>query len=342
MDRPRGVRRDSSMATQRRLRLVRQLMRGPATADDLIKALRRSLGEDIYPADDHAALRHDLVAVREIFECGLVYRGEEGYFLTSLGHLTLLELPQDDLEAVSLILAAIREGLIPNTRPMAHFCSRLLMLIPEEQRSMLQTIDPRLRLEGPVRTSQALDGVIARLHPALGRCEVWFQYRSPYTPEGEVETHRVAPYALIQRDGTTYLDAYCLESSIPKLVRRTISYRLDRIVAKSIRRLPQQLPPVRYRRQIYTLRYRLGPPIAARRDVALWFEQSTCQYQPDGGMLVEAITSDLWQARQVLLRYREHCVVLEPPELVAMMRESIERMLAVYREGGDSEDSQYQ
>lgn len=334
MSRPRGARRDSSMATQRRLRLVRHLMRGPATADELIKALKQSLGEDIYPADDHAALRHDMVAVREIFQCSLVYRGGEGYFLTSLGCLTLFELPQEDFEAVALILSAIREGLIPNTRPMAHFCARLLMLMPEEQRIQVQTFDPRLRLAGPVRTNQSVDGVIARLRPALERCEVRFQYRSPYTAEDTVETHRVAPYDFIQRDGMTYLDAYCLESSIPKLVTRTISYRLDRIDPKSIRRLPQQLPPVRYRRQVYPLRYRLGPQIASRRDVALWFEQSTCHYQPDGSMLVEATTTDLWQARQVLLRYREHCVVLEPPELVAMMRESAERMLAVYRDGG--------
>jgi CRISPR-associated protein (TIGR02710 family) len=37
---------------------------------------------------------------------------------------------------------------------------------------------------------------------------------------------------------------------------------------------------------------------------------------------VEACITDLWYARNVLLRYREHCRVLEPPELVTLMRET--------------------
>jgi predicted DNA-binding transcriptional regulator YafY len=52
---------------------------------------------------------------------------------------------------------------------------------------------------------------------------------------------------------------------------------------------------------------------------------------PDGSAIIRAQTSDLWQARQILLRYREHCRVLEPPELIALMRESIERMAELYR-----------
>ena len=47
---------------------------------------------------------------------------------------------------------------------------------------------------------------------------------------------------------------------------------------------------------------------------------------------VVAVSDDLWQARQYLLRYREHCQVHEPPELVAMMRESIARMAAQYEQ----------
>ena len=98
----------------------------------------------------------------------------------------------------------------------------------------------------------------------------------------------------------------------------------------SLRRLPQQLPPVRHARRNYQLRYWVGPQAARRQDLLLWFDGSTCSYADDGSALVEACISDLWQARQVLLRYREHCRVLEPPELVDMMRESIAALAAVY------------
>ena len=91
---PRGLRRDSRIANQRRLDLIRRLLRGPASADALIADLRASLGDDIYPADARAALRHDIAALRETFGCEFFFRAGEGYFLTSLGTLTLYRAEQ--------------------------------------------------------------------------------------------------------------------------------------------------------------------------------------------------------------------------------------------------------
>jgi predicted DNA-binding transcriptional regulator YafY len=330
MARSGGTRRDSRIATQRRLDLVRRLLRGPATADALIADLRASLGDDIYPADARAALRHDLVALRETFGCTFFFRAREGYFLTGLGTLTLLDLDGEELDALALLFAAIDEGALPRTRPLSRLRGRLLALLPEQNRAQLPAIDPSPRLELPIRTSRAVDSVIARLRPALGKAEISFQYRSPYTPADELERHRVAPYELFQRDGYTYLEACCLESSLAKLRGRYISYRLDRIEPKSLRLLARQLPPARYARRSYRLRYELTPAVAGRRDITLWFSDSTCSYGADGGAVVEACITDLWYARNVLLRYREHCRVIEPPELVELMREAVTRMHEVY------------
>lgn len=330
MARPRGLRRDSRIATQRRLDLVRRLLRGPASAEALIADLRESLGDDIYPADARAALRHDLVALRETFGCEFVFRASEGYFLTRLGTLTLLDLDGEELEALALLFAAIDEGALPRTQPLVRLRERLCALLSERNRAQLPAIAPSPRLAVPARTTGAVDALIARLRPALGRAEITFQYRSPYTPADELEQHRVAPYELFQRDGHTYLEAYCLDSSLAKLRGRYIAYRLDRIVARSLRRLPRQLPPVRYARRVYRLRYELTPAVAGRRDIALWFPGSTCAYTDDGGAVVEACITDLWYARNVLLRYREHCRVLEPPELVAMLRESARGIARLY------------
>jgi predicted DNA-binding transcriptional regulator YafY len=327
-----GTRRDSHIATQRRLDLVRRLLRGPATADTLIADLRASLGDDIYPADARAALRHDMTALRETFGCEFLFRAAEGYTLTRMGTLTLLDLDGEELEALALLFAAIDEGALPRTQPLLRLRERLGALLPEQHRTQLPAIVPTPRLDGPTSTSGAVDVLIARLRPALGKAEITFQYRSPYTPADTLEQHRVAPYELFQRDGYTYLDAYCLESSLAKLRGRYIPYRLDRIVAKSVRRLPRQLAPVRYARRSYRLRYELAPAVAGRRDIALWFPNSTCSYDDDdGGAVVEACITDLWYARNVLLRYREHCRVLEPPELVDMMCEAITRMAEIYQ-----------
>ena len=55
--------------------------------------------------------------------------------------------------------------------------------------------------------------------------------------------------------------------------------------------------------------------------------------------MVEACITGLWYAREVLLRYREHCRVIEPPELIAMIRESLARMAGLYTERPPAEDA---
>lgn len=333
-----GLRRDSRIATQRRLDLVRQLLRGPASAETLIAALRAHLGDDIYPADDRAALRHDLTALRETFGCEFVFRSDEGYFLTQLGTLTLLDLDAGELDALALLFSAIDDGALPPTPQLGQLRARLLTLLPAPARAQLAAITPSPRLALPSRARTAEQAIIARVRPALGTTELSFQYRSPYSAPDEVEQHRVAPYELFQRDGSTYLEAYCIDASLKQLCGRYIAYRLDRIVAASVRRLPKQLPPVRYARRSYRLRYELTPAVARRRDIALWFAGSSCTYTDAGGAIVEACITDLWYAREVLLRYREHCRVIEPPELIAMIRESLGRMAALYAERPPPED----
>jgi predicted DNA-binding transcriptional regulator YafY len=81
---------------------------------------------------------------------------------------------------------------------------------------------------------------------------------------------------------------------------------------------------------VYRLRYHLSANIARQRDIARWFPQSEVTFNPDGSATVVAQTHDLWQARQVLLRYRHHCHVVEPPELVAMIRETLALMIDLY------------
>ncbi len=69
-----GSRRDSWIANQRRLDLVRRLLRGPAGADTLIADLRTALGDDIYPRD----ARYDMAALRETFGGEFVFRANDG------------------------------------------------------------------------------------------------------------------------------------------------------------------------------------------------------------------------------------------------------------------------
>lgn len=332
-----GTKRDSWRTFHRRLFLVRRLVRGPADAATLIADTRRCFNqsddvEDIYPAEARAALRHDLAALREEFECVIRLDSEGRYAIEDFGRLALLDLPDEDLEALAFLLSNFSESSLPNAGRVDAVLDRIIALLPAERQRGLPRPARDVRLDYPSPSRSVSPHTLARVRRALGHQRLSFAYRSAYSEGEQVVLHQVDPYALLFRDGHHYLDAYCHDCGDPTIRPRYRLYRVDRIVEDSVRTLPTTLPPVPPPRSHYRLRYTLAPAVARQRDVALWFPGSMVHFYPDGSAEICAETSDLWQARQILLRYREHCRVLEPPELVAMIRETTARMAAVYGE----------
>jgi predicted DNA-binding transcriptional regulator YafY len=339
MPRPRGGDKRSSWLTfQRRLFLVRRLIRGSAAATTLIDAARVAFDEEIYPPDAQAALRHDLAALRAEFGCDIRYSPADGYTLAHPGRLALLDLPDGELESLAFLLDAFADSPLPNGTQVAALLNRIIALLPDDRQQQLRRSPPYPHVEQPETTGDAAASMLRMLKRAIRRRLVTFEYRASLRPGAEPVLHRVAPYDLIYRDGHTYLDAYCHDCTLDGLANRYNLYRLDRIVSETLTLLPNQLPPGEMPRHSVRLVYRLSPEVAWLRDIARWFPESQVTYHDDGSALVTGHSSDLWQARQILLRYREHCRVLEPPELVEMMRSSIERMRHIYCElnGGSS------
>lgn len=336
-----GTKRDSWRTFHRRLFLVRRLVRGPADATTLIADTRRFFNqsgdvEDIYPADARAALRHDLAALRDEFECGIALGADGCYTLSDYGRLALLDLPDEDLEALAFLLSNFGEGSLPNAGRVDALLDRIVALLPPERQRGLPRPPRDVRLDYPDPSRSLAPRTLERVRRALrDRQELSFAYRSTYAEGDSVVLHRVAPYGLLFRDGHHYLDAYCYDCGDPAIRPRYRLYRLDRMVDDSVRPLPDVLPPIAPPRQRFRLRYTLSPAVARQQDIALWFPGSAAHFHPDGSAEVTAETGDLWQARQILLRYREQCRVHEPPELVALMRESIARMAALYSDEAD-------
>lgn len=342
-DRPRrgGTKRDSWRTFHRRLFLVRRLVRGPADAATLIADTRRFFNqsddaEDIYPTDDRAALRHDMAALRDEFECEIALGVDGCYTLTAYGRLALLDLPDEDLEALAFLLSNFAEGSLPNASRVDALLDRIVALLPPERQRGLPRPARDVRLDYPDPSRSLAPRTLERVRRALGRQQLSFAYRSTYAEGDSVVLHRVAPYGLLFRDGHHYLDAYCHDCGDPAIAPRYRLYRLDRIVDDSVRPLPDVLPPIAPLRPRYRLRYTLSASVARQQDIALWFPGSAAHFHPDGSAEVTGETADLWQARQILLRYREQCRVHEPPQLVAMMHESIARMGELYHDEADN------
>ncbi|HEY3232536.1 MAG TPA: WYL domain-containing protein [Roseiflexaceae bacterium] len=78
------------------------------------------------------------------------------------------------------------------------------------------------------------------------------------------------------------------------------------------------------------LRFRLLPVVARRRDVAAYFPNTQLAYHDDGSATITATVTNLWQTRQILLRYGDACVVLEPSELVELFRKTARELAPLY------------
>lgn len=329
-----GIKRDSGQTFHRRLFLVRRLVRSSANADTLIADARAFFNlldiDDIFPADARAALRNDFRALREDFGCEINLGEDQHYRLDDLGRLALLDLSDDDLEALAFLVANFSEGSLPNADQVDAVLDRIIALLPTERRQLVGNRVRDVLFDYPQPSGTAIDGALKKIKRSLGLQELTFAYRSSFSQGNSVVQHRVAPYRLIFREGHTYLDAYCIDCGVPGMGQRYRLYRIDRMVTDSLRQLPRSLPPIEPARPRYRLEYSLGPSIARQRDIALWFINSEVQFHEDGSAYVRAETGDLWQARQILLRYREHCRVHAPEELITMMRESIAQMYSLY------------
>jgi predicted DNA-binding transcriptional regulator YafY len=317
------------------LLLVRLLLRGAASGEALIAAVQQELAEEGYPANAPAALKHDLDALRSEYNCRIAYRREQGYYvLEDLGELALLDLSDTALEALVFLDASFPYGsALPEHVGVRELLDRLMRLLPANLQESLGHRRTTLRAL-PSGAAGRIDGaVLAAVRRAIDeRRELSFKYWGPLDGNSP-RRHRVAPYGIFFRPGGHgYLDATLLESPPNGFdpLHAALDYRLDRIVPGTVQVLPTSLPPERPRQRTFILRYRLNPATARQRDVTAYFPSTRVEYHDDGGATVTATATNLWQARQVLLRYGDGCQVLEPPELLALFRRTAEGLASIY------------
>lgn len=330
-----GTKRSSWLTFRRRLLLVRTLLRGPATGDELVATINAELGEQGYPVAAAAALKHDFDALKGEYGCAIRYdRPARRYVLDDLGELALLDLPDPCMEALAFLDASFPAGSgLPEHAHIRALLERVQLLLPPARQSQLRRQRSALRLRVGAGAGQIDPQVLELVKRACDqRRELIFDYLSTF--DGETpRRHRVAPYGITFRpEGHGYLDATLLEV-VPRggeAPYAAIDYRLDRIVPGTVEVLPTMLPPERIPAPRYRLCYRLAPQVARRRDIASYFPETQISYHEDGSATVTATVTNLWQTRQILLRYGDACVVEEPPELVALFARTARGLMRLY------------
>ncbi|HBW50618.1 MAG TPA: WYL domain-containing protein [Herpetosiphon sp.] len=327
----RGIKRSSVMKVQRQMLLLRCLGSGPKTSDALIDEVNSQMLE-AYPKAAREALRHDLRALREVFGCVIEYTASVGYRLVSVGDLALLNLTNDEIAALRFLDATYTaNSTLPDHQQVRRLVERIIDFLPIERRGALNVGEPILQQAGPVAPYEHDPQIMRSLRKALAqRREIRFRYTSSQR-DGE-ETHRVGPVNIFTRDGHMYLLGYCFDGpqQMVERVGRYVDYRIDYISKNSLTILPRVLPPALPKRPTWTVKYELRDVVARNKKVAHWFADTDIQYRDDGSALVTATVHNLWQTRQILLRYLENCRVLEPPELIDMMRATAQGLRDLY------------
>lgn len=332
MNKRHGTKRSSWITFKRRLLVVRLLLRGPISKQCLIDKVQSILRDDGYPLDANSAIKNDFDALKRDFDCEIKFRRKTAsYQLLSLGTLSLLDMTDASFDA--LIFLEDNEDALPIHTNIRSFLDEVRRLLPPDRQEKLRSRSPiSLERIGTTETQIPID-IMNTLQQSLRRQEIEFYYRSN-DPNGQLIWHRVAPYEIIIRStGHAYLDATTLEMkpltlSI-KLPGATM-YRIDRIVAGTLKKLPKSLPPQRLGVHVHQIQYWLHPNVARRRDVASHFPNSHIIYNDDESAIVTATSTNLWQARQTLLSYGSACIVLQPIELVNLFKKAIQDMAINY------------
>ena len=171
--RPRGDRNASWLVIQRGLALVRRLMRGPATKEELLLAVRMAVGPDSYSQSASAAthaLKNDRAALDAHLGIRIEFDRPLGcYRLASLGDLPWLDLAEDALAAIATIYTAFTDGG-PEAERVRAFLDTIAGMLPPE-RSWSKRLCHRRSPGPPICRSQAMPILTAGCAPnaeALG------------------------------------------------------------------------------------------------------------------------------------------------------------------------------
>jgi predicted DNA-binding transcriptional regulator YafY len=311
---------NAERAFRRRITLLSLLHKGPQRYDDIIATLDREHLLSYDSEEDHETIknqqkyqfRNDL-RVLKISGCTITCNRKDKTYSWSNSPFGL-SFDAVQLHTVSLLCDMVEDSTIPHADEIRAFLTSLVALLPGDQQKVVKdrrltfSIDLRETTDYRSFDQETLKQIELAIQHSL---QLEFIYCSP--SHGQERQHIIEPQPLIFKDGHMYLRGRHVE------INRELTFRLDYIVPGSARRLNNSQTKNRPFTSTYQLRYWLSPVIA-RNSVSEHFPEQRVERNSDGSAIITAQITDLFEARQIVLKYGENCVVYEPPELVEQMR----------------------
>jgi predicted DNA-binding transcriptional regulator YafY len=317
-------------AAKRRFALLTLLHLRPRQQSDIVAALNQANLFDEDRCTDPAStarqqrfqLRHDRHALR-LMGCEIAYDRHSKYY-TWRNSPFGLRLDQAQLSTFAMLLDTFADSTILHANDIQTLLNYLVSLLPADQQKALGTGRRSFSIDLHETTDYRLadPDTIKKIELSIlrGR-QLEFVHKTPR--DGKERRHIIEPRPLVFEHGHVYLSGWSLDWN------KDMRFRLDYIVPGSAQVLPVSVSPGRPRAVTKLLRYRLSPVIA-RNKVSEHFPGQVVETHADGSATITAHITDLFDARRILLSYGLHCVVLEPPELVAEMRTIVSELYKIY------------
>lgn len=284
-------------------------------------------------------IRSDLAFLRDRYHAPLEFNRKKGWhYLDELWRLPSISLTKGELFALTLgtrMLEAYAGSAYENE--LKSSIARLSERLPEQTWIDLQQLaDERIIFRSGVQTQLDPQVWTQLLEACRTSQKIWIHY---YAATRNEESERVIePYLLhIYRGTNPYVIGFCHKRQAFRW------FRIDRI--KALRMLEEtferdpSFAAKTYMQQIFQLEVG-GNPVS----VTIWFDVWSAPFirerrwhitqeieeNTDGSLTLRLFTSGLNDLKRWVLGYGKGAKVLEPPELVVLVREEIEGMSKHY------------
>jgi predicted DNA-binding transcriptional regulator YafY len=319
----------------RALAILRRLMEGTATNDQLIQSVLQTVGADAYPSAPGArefAFKRDRSNLKKRLGVDFLYLPDSReYVLNDAGPYGRVSLSAEMLQAVTL-LSRQYDNAVGEQAGVRELIQQIIGWLPPEMRIKIEDASEQVSLdfEQNVDRSVIPPRVWETVERALNQHrKLAFHYLSPRRTDRQPVFHELAPYQLRFQDGHWYLRGYDLNNALGGEAF-FLRFRLSYIQDDERLRVSPMLVEIRHRRPPrFPVHYLLLPEVG-RGEISHRFPETQVTRLADGSAEIQAVTDDVWDAARTLLSYGEACIVLGGPDLRREMERRVKGMAKNY------------
>ena len=328
------------LVLRRCLAIIKHLLRGPASANELISTVRELCGLDAYPQNETTckrAFKRDRHNLRDRLGVEFYYDSTAGkYILQDTGPYLRFQLSEESIFALGL-LSQTFEGQVGERAEIQKMLEEIISRLSPEAKRQLETVRYPINMDVLQEVDQEpiSERVWRRVNRAVQeRRQLAFQHISPRYEDEQALFHKVEPYRVQYRRGHWYLRCYDIYRRYPNGDEKyNIGHRNFRLAYllndEHLKVLPSKLPSTPRHLPRYQVHYRLAPAVG-RGAISRHFEEMKIARSPDGSAEVLGITDSPWEAVRILLRYGKNCTVLGGSEVKKLMLKEIRGLAENY------------